>query len=77
MELLKVKGVGKATLEELNKENVYTVDELLYHYPSSYEIYEFNDSMIFTGEYVTIKTCSCNKPYFINYRKNVYQVIFY
>ena len=36
MELKNVKGVGKATLEQLNNEGITTIDELLFTYPNSF-----------------------------------------
>ena len=47
MKLSDIKGVGKATLEQLNKEGVTTIDELLFTYPNSYEVYEFDKNKIF------------------------------
>ena len=77
MELSDIKGVGKATLEQLNKEGVTTIDELLFTYPNSYEIYEFDKEKIFSGDYVCINAICDTKPAFIKYRSNVYSVIFY
>lgn len=77
MDLLDVKGLGKVTLEELHNENVNTIDELLFHFPSSYEIYEFDFDKLFTGEVTTIKGFCDSKPVLLKYRKNVYQIIFY
>ena len=47
MELKDIKGIGSIILEKLKEENVNTVDELLFHYPSSYEIYELNNEGVF------------------------------
>lgn len=77
MDLLDVKGLGKVTKEELHNENINTIDELLFHFPSSYEIYEFNMDKLFTGEVVTVKGFCDSKPVLLKYRKNVFQIIFY
>lgn len=77
MKLSDIKGVGKATLEQLNKEGVTTIDELLFTYPNSYEVYEFDENKIFSGEYICLNAVCDTKPAFIKYRSNVYSVIFY
>ena len=77
MNLFDVKGVGKATLEQLNNEGIYTIDDLLFTYPTGYEIYEFNEDKIFSGDYVCLNAVCDTKPAFIKYRANVYSVIFY
>ena len=77
MDLSSVKGVGKATLEQLNNEGINTIDELLYTYPTGYEIYEFDKDKIFSGDYVCLNAVCDTKPAFIKYRANVYSVIFY
>lgn len=43
MELKDVKGVGPKALSLLNKINIYTVDDLVTHYPFRYEVLERND----------------------------------
>lgn len=77
MELSNIKGVGKVTLLELNNENIYTPLDLLLNYPSSYEIYHFDKSKNFSGEYICISGHLDSKPAFIKYKNNVYSVIFY
>ena len=77
MDLLDIKGLGKITKEELHNENINTIDELLFHFPQSYEIYEFNMDKLFTGDIVTVKGFCDSKPVLLKYRKNVYQIIFY
>lgn len=77
MDLAKVKGVGKVTLEELHNENINTIEDLLYTFPSSYEIYEFDSTKLLSGEYICINGICDSKPAFIKYRSNVYSVIFY
>ena len=77
MDLLDIKGLGKVTKEELHNENINTIDELLFHFPQSYEIYEFNMDKLFTGDIVTVKGFCDSKPVLLKYRKNVYQIIFY
>ena len=77
MKLSDIKGVGKATLEQLNNEGVTTIDELLFTYPNSYEVYEFDENKIFSGEYICLNAVCDTKPAFIKYRSNVYSVIFY
>ena len=75
MKLSDIKGVGKATLEQLNKEGVTTIDELLFTYPNSYEVYEFDKNKIFSGEYICLNAVCDTKPAFIKYRSNVYSFL--
>ena len=50
---------------------------LLFSFPSSYEIYEFDNNKTLSGEYICINGICDSKPAFIKYRNNVYSVIFY
>jgi len=43
MELSNIKGVGPKTLEELNKLNIYTINDLIRYYPYRYNIYTPSD----------------------------------
>ena len=56
---------------------ISSIDELLYTYPTGYEIYEFDKDKIFSGDYVCLNAVCDTKPAFIKYRANVYSVIFY
>ena len=40
MQLKDVKGIGPKSLSLLNKINIYTVEDLVTHYPFRYEILE-------------------------------------
>ena len=77
MELKSIKGIGNLTLVKLNEENINTIDELLFHYPSSYEIYEVNNEKVFSQEFCTIKGICNSNPIFLKYQRNVYSIIFY
>lgn len=77
MNLIDIKGIGKVTLEQLNKEGVNTIEELLLNYPTSYEVYEFDNNKNYSGEYICINAICDTKPAFIKYRSNVYSIIFY
>lgn len=50
MELANIKGIGKKTLQGLNKQGIYTVDDLICYYPYRYQqytvkhIYEVQDA---------------------------------
>lgn len=76
MKLQDVKGIGPKSLEILNQNNIYTVNDLLFSFPKSYSIYELGGQM-FSGDYVTIKAKLETRPLFIQYRKRVNAVIFY
>lgn len=54
-ELKDVKGVGPKSLSLLNKLNIYTVEDLVTHYPFRYEVLERNDlSLVEDGERIVI-----------------------
>ncbi len=54
-ELKDVKGVGPKALSLLNKLNIYTIEDLVTHYPFRYDILERNDlSLIEDGEKIVI-----------------------
>ena len=42
-ELKDVKGIGPKSLALLNKINIYTIEDLVTHYPFRYEILKRND----------------------------------
>lgn len=55
MELKEVKGIGPKTLSLLNKINIYTVEDLVTHYPFRYEILQRNNLQeIEDGEKIVI-----------------------
>jgi ATP-dependent DNA helicase RecG len=54
-ELKDVKGIGPKSLSLLNKINIYTIEDLVTHYPFRYDVLERNDlSKIEDGEKITI-----------------------
>ncbi len=54
-ELKDVKGVGPKSLSLLNKLNIYTIEDLVTHYPFRYDILERNDlSLVGDGERIVI-----------------------
>ena len=54
-ELKDVKGIGPKSLSLLNKINIYTVEDLVTHYPFRYDVLKRDDlSLIGDGEKVTI-----------------------
>ncbi|MBQ9124876.1 MAG: ATP-dependent DNA helicase RecG [Acholeplasmatales bacterium] len=77
MKLTDIKGVGKKSLEALNDDNIYTVDDLIHTFPASYTIYEINNDLAFSGEYVSITGTLTSAPYFLKYKKNVNSILFY
>ena len=76
MKLRDIKGIGHKTELELNKNNIYTLNDLLYLFPKSYNIYELRPDLLFEGQYTTIEAIITNTPYFIKYRKNVNAIVF-
>ena len=77
MELKLVKGIGPKTLERLNNNNIFTIDDLVLYFPKKYDIFEITNDDIKTGEIVSVNAKIVSRPYFIKYRGNVTTAIFY
>lgn len=77
MELKDIKGIGKKTLEILNKNNIFTIKNLIYCFPKSYEIYEENINLFNAGEKTLISATLISNPTFAKYKANVSITIFY
>lgn len=62
MELNNIKGIGPKTIIELNKLNIYTVNDLIRYYPYRYNIYkpteliESDSSIVITGTVISNPT---------------------
>nr|MCR5112950.1 hypothetical protein [Acholeplasmatales bacterium] len=50
MDLSKIKGVGEATLLNLNSNGIYTFDDLIHHFPRDYIVYEPDLERFLNGE---------------------------
>ena len=58
--------------------NVYNIMDLIYTFPKTYNVFEVNNNTdIFCGELVTIKTSLVSSPVFIKYQLRVNAIIFY
>lgn len=77
MELKLVKGIGPKTLERLNNNNIFTIDDLVLNFPKKYDIFEITNDDIHNGEFVSVNAKIVSRPYFIKYRGNVTTAIFY
>lgn len=90
MELNEIKGVGPKTLNLLNKINIYSVYDLITHYPYRYEILKRSnidelkqdDKIIIDGVVETVPTLyrfkKINKMQFnINIGNNIYKVVIF
>ena len=75
--LLEIKGIGKKTLEALEKENINTIHDVLYHFPEEYIIYEENKNYFDTDLKSLIKGNVISSPYFIKMPSGVNAIIFY
>ena len=49
MELTDIKGIGDKTLKALNKQNIYTIDDLVNYYPFRYQVYDIKDLSKYDG----------------------------
>lgn len=72
-----IKGIGKKTKEELNENNIYTVKDLLYFFPKTYDIFEENPKLLRSEELTLIKGTLDANPVFIKKRMNSNSIIFY
>ena len=77
MELKLVKGIGPKTLERLNNNNIFTIDDLVLNFPKKYDIFEITNDDIHNKEFVSVNAKIVSRPYFIKYRGNVTTAIFY
>lgn len=78
MEFKDIKGIGEKTIKALMEINVYNIMDLIYTFPKTYNVFEVNNNTdIFCGELVTIKTNLVSSPVFIKYQLRVNAIIFY
>ena len=77
LELSIIKGIGKKTLSALNENNIYSINDLLYYFPKSYDIFEENPSLLRSEEFTLIRGYIDSNPVFLKQRKNSNAIIFY
>ena len=77
MSLEDIKGIGVKTLQYLKEANINNVTDLIFCFPKSYDFYEVENSLVFSGQQVCIEGILDSKPVFIKYKKNVSAIIFY
>ncbi len=77
LDLSIVKGIGKKTLSELNNNEIYTVKDLLYAFPKTYDIYEENPELLRSEQMTVIKGELDSNPVFLKKRTNSNAIIFY
>ena len=70
MDLKKLNGLGPKTVEKLNNNNIYTINDLLYYFPKSYILYEENDEDFLSCLNTTIKGEVVSNPLILNYKNN-------
>lgn len=75
MQLEKLKGVGKITLQKLNALNIYTPSDLLYCLPKSYNIYELTTN--YYQESATLKVTIGSKFFTKKLHSNLTMGLFY
>lgn len=75
--LLDVKGIGQKSLAALKKENINTINDLIYRYPKEYIIYEENKDFMSTDLKSLIIGDVLSSPYFIKLPTGVNAIIFY
>jgi ATP-dependent DNA helicase RecG len=63
IQLIDVKGIGKKTLEALNQQNIWSIEDLVFRYPKKYETFtlvEIDEQ--YDQETITIKGVVTSKP---------------
>lgn len=77
MELKNVQGIGPKTLEKLNANQIYTVDDLLLTYPKKYTFYNLDNSNVFSGENVCFKCKVNSRPVVVKNMGHAKAFVFY
>lgn len=72
-----VRGIGTKTEEELHKIGIKKVQDLLYLFPKSYDIFEENPELLRSEQYTLIKGIIDSNPIFLKHRTNSNAIIFY
>lgn len=78
MELSKIKGIGPKTLELLNMDGIYSINDLLVKFPKKYTLYEKTNESIFEAQTnILVEALVDTKATIVSFRRNVKTVIFY
>ena len=77
MELKNLNGIGAKTLLLLNENNINNVNDLLYYFPISYDIYEENYDNYLNHTKTLITGTILSKPAFKKIHTRTFIVIFY
>ena len=77
MDLKSIKGIGPKTLEKLNANQIYTVNDLLLTFPKKYYFYNVDNSNIFSGETVCFRCKVHTRPIVIKSMRNIKAFVFY
>lgn len=78
MEFNSIKGIGPKTIELLNEEGIYTIDDLMHKFPKKYTLYEkSNESIYTTTNNILVEALVDTKATIVSFRKSVKTVIFY
>ena len=77
MELKEVQGIGPKTLERLNANQIYTVNDLLLTFPKKYTFYNVDNENIFSGEMVCFKCKVHSRAVVVKTVKHAKAFVFY
>ncbi len=72
-----LKGIGPKTLEDFNKEGIYTEHDLINRFPKKYNVYEHDPSKLFDGEDIYLEGYVDSNPSMFKYRSNTFAFSFY
>ena len=77
VDLSKIKGVGEVTLENLNKNGIYTLDDLIHCYPKEYIVYEPDLERFLKGDTCYIEGVVSSKVSMYRFKGKSYAFSFY
>lgn len=77
MDIKEINGVGKVLEEKLNKNGIFTSDDLIYCFPKSYKLFKVDNSKALSSDFTVIKGKICSKIAYIIGKKRTNSIIFY
>ena len=77
MELKMLRGVGNVMLKKLNDAGIFTTNDLIYHFPKNYIVYEPNEEKAFSGEKVFLRGVVDSRVQMFKFRGKTYAFSFY
>ena len=77
MELKMLRGVGNVMLKKLNDAGIFTTNDLIYHFPKNYIVYDPTEEKAFSGENVFLRGVVDSRVQMFKFRGKTYAFSFY